>query len=61
MNQIQKSISLDQKLWEEIDKKKGDVSRSRFLATIVAKALDASENEQRRFKKVQDSAEEERH
>jgi len=45
MNQIQKSISLDQKLWEEIDKKKGDVSRSRFLATIVAEVLDASKNE----------------
>lgn len=35
MNQ-QKTISFDQKLWSKIDKSKGEVARSRYLANILA-------------------------
>ena len=47
---LQHSLSFDQKLWSEIDKKRGDVSRSRFLASIVAEVLDASKNKRTSFK-----------
>ena len=41
----QKSLSLDRELWSEIDKKRGDVSRSRFIAKILAEILDASQED----------------
>ena len=37
--QIQKSISFEEMLWMQIDQKKGDISRSKFLAKIVKKQL----------------------
>ncbi len=57
MTKIQKSISLSAELWKKIDEKRGDVSRSRFLATIVAEALDASKKETEPFVKVPDPKE----
>lgn len=43
MSQIQKSISLDEKTWEKIDRLRIDLPRSRFVARIIAKNLKDSE------------------
>ena len=37
--QIQKSLSFENRLWDEIDRKKGDISRSRFVEKIVRSRL----------------------
>ena len=50
MQNVQRSISFDQKLWSDIDKKRGDVSRSRFIAIILAEMFDT-------FKEKYDSSE----
>lgn len=39
---IQKTISLKDELWIEIDKTRRDVSRSRFIANILADYFDKS-------------------
>ncbi len=39
MSQIQKSISLNENTWKQIDKQKGDITRSRFVAKIIADRL----------------------
>ena len=58
MTKFQRSISLDEKIWAEIDRNRGDVSRSRFLATIVAEAMNASKKGEEQSKKVQQPIEE---
>ena len=42
MSQIQKSISLDEKTWEKIDRIRLDLPRSRFVSKIISKELDAN-------------------
>jgi len=38
----QKTISLQNELWKEIDRTRGDVSRSRYIAKILADSLNKS-------------------
>lgn len=45
--QIQKSLSLEDHLWEEIDHKKGDISRSRFVEKIVRSKLKQIQEEKK--------------
>ena len=40
MSQIQKSISLNEQIWQKIDRIRQDLPRSRFVAKIIAKELD---------------------
>lgn len=40
----QKSISLDEKLWLEIDNRRGDIPRSRFIATILTESIKFCKN-----------------
>ncbi len=35
----QRSLSLNHELWLEIDKQRGDVSRSKFISKILAKVI----------------------
>jgi len=42
MQSVQRSISFDQELWSKIDRQRGDVSRSRFIAKILADIFDTS-------------------
>jgi len=44
MSQIQKSISLNENTWKQIDKQKGDITRSRFVAKIIAEGIKKIEN-----------------
>lgn len=37
-NQICKGISLSSNIWLQIDKDKGDISRSRFIQRLIEKA-----------------------
>ena len=37
---IQRSISMKKHLWMEIDKQRGDIPRSRFIARILADSLE---------------------
>ena len=37
--QISKSITLNEKIWEEIDQQRGDVSRSKFIENIIKEKL----------------------
>jgi len=39
MSQIQKSISLNENTWKQIDNLKGAITRSRFVAKIIADGL----------------------
>jgi len=41
--QLQKSISLDYKIWEQIDILREAIPRSRFVAKIIAERLKNSE------------------
>jgi len=45
MTNTQKTISFDQELWSKIDKQKGDTSRSRFVAKIIAERLTLQKDE----------------
>ena len=47
MTNIQKTISFDQELWSKIDKQKGDISRSRFVAKIITERLASCKNEEK--------------
>lgn len=38
----QKTISLEDELWTKIDHNRGDISRSRFIAKILADSLEIS-------------------
>ena len=40
----QRTISLPENFWDEIDKKRGDVNRSRFVARILADSIVISGN-----------------
>ncbi len=44
MSQIQKSISLNEKTWEKIDRLRLDLPRSRFVSRIIAKSLNDPED-----------------
>jgi metal-responsive CopG/Arc/MetJ family transcriptional regulator len=44
MSQIQKSISLDEKIWEKIDQIRDDLPRSRFVARIITERLQTLED-----------------
>ncbi len=44
MQNMQRFISFDQELWADIDKQRGDVSRSRFIAKILADIFDTPKN-----------------
>ena len=44
MSQIQKSISLNENTWKQIDNLKGAITRSRFVAKFVADGLTKLEN-----------------
>jgi hypothetical protein len=37
-NQICKGVSLSSDIWAQIDKDKGDISRSRFIQRLIEKA-----------------------
>ena len=39
MSQIQKSISLNENTWKQIDNLKGAITRSRYVAKIIAEGL----------------------
>ena len=43
MSQIQKSISLNEKKWKQIDLLRGDIPRSRYISKIIAEGLKESE------------------
>lgn len=43
----QKTISIPQDLWSEIDQRRGDIPRSRFIARILADALRTSKGGKR--------------
>lgn len=45
MNNITKTISFDQELWSKIDKLKGDIPRSRFIARLIADGLSKLEKQ----------------
>jgi hypothetical protein len=45
MNNTTKTISFDQELWLKIDKLKGDVPRSRFVARLIADGLSKLETQ----------------
>ena len=47
MTNTQKTISFDQELWSKIDKQKGDISRSRFVAKIITERLVSCKNEKK--------------
>jgi len=49
---IQKSISLHEDLWGKIDKKRGDISRSRFIAKILVDSIDFPSNRSYHQKKI---------
>jgi metal-responsive CopG/Arc/MetJ family transcriptional regulator len=44
MAKIGKTISLDQNIWSEIDKKRGFVSRSSFVANILVNYFGTSKS-----------------
>ena len=42
-NQICKGVSLSSYMWEQIDKDKGDIPRSRFIQRLIEKAYSSTE------------------
>ncbi|CDI04943.1 hypothetical protein [Candidatus Nitrosotenuis uzonensis] len=44
MSQIQKSISLDENTWQQIDQLRSDLPRSRFVARIITEKLKTTED-----------------
>lgn len=44
MTKMQRSLSFEEDLWAKIDKRRGEIPRSRFIAKIVADSLVSVKN-----------------